>query len=783
MVDEQGRVKVLDFGLAKAFGGDGEGAPPDLAHSPTLTAQGTRMGALLGTAAYMSPEQAKGRPVDRRADVWAFGVVLWEMLTGERLFEGETVSDVLAAVLRADVDVARLEPLAPPGICRLIRRCLARDPRQRLQDIGDARLEIAEALEGGERRALSPPLAERSRASTVAIAGAALAGALLAVAALLGWRAMHRPMPATESALHLPLKPLPAGFTMATTVSHSGIAISRDGRRLAMTAFGPSGEAGLVVRDLGRLQSRLLEGTADAHSPFFSPDGQWVGFFSGDQLLRIPFDGGPVERLALTSRDDRGADWSVGGTIYFAPTTEGGLFRLPPSAGEATPLTKLDPARGERTHRWPHVLPGGEHVLFTSDTVQTPQSYDDARIEVVTVSTGARRVLVERASAAAYSPSGHLLFARGGSLYAVRFDARRLEVSGEPELVVQRVTTRLTTGAAQFAVSASGSLVYLPGEAGHVPRQPAWINPDGTTGTAEIPPGSYSQLVLSPDGRRVALGVIGDRVNDVWVGDVSGGPLNRLTFTGGSAPVWTPDGRRIAFQRSTMATSAPQDGTEVFWKAADGSDEERALWKSEAPVAPTSFSPDGKLLLGYRRETPTDPAAAAGRRATGQAASRAVMAGSTDLWAVPVDGGPPRRLFTAPGSQFGAELSPDGQWLAYLSDESGRFEVYVRPFTGAGGRWQVTTSGGVEPHWSPDGRALYYRHLFDLMRLEVQTTPSFTAGPAQRVATGLPTVTYARSYAVAPDGRVLFLQELNRDRVEQPVLVLGFARELESRKP
>ena len=778
MVDEQGRVKVLDFGLAKALGTGGDGASAELTHSPTLTLQETRAGVLLGTAAYMSPEQARGLPADRRADVWAFGVVLWEMFTGERLFEGETVSDVLAAVLRADIDCARLEPVAPPGICKLIRRCLARDPRQRLQDIGDARLEIAEAIAGGEEaRALPSPAPRDHRAR---VATAALAMAAIAVAAVLGWLALRRSAPPAEPAVRLQIT-LPAGFTMAQRI-HAGIAISRDGRRLAVVAFGPSGSDTLVVRDVGRLDWRVLDGTSDAHYPFFSPDGAWVGFFSGEDLCRVPFEGGPVERLARTSGQHRGADWSVDGTIYFAPTTEGGLVRLPPGGGEPAALTELDTARGERTHRWPHVLPGGTHVLFTNDTVSTPYSYDDASIGVVTVATGARKTLIERASVAAYSPSGHLLFARGGNLFAVRFDPRRLEVRGEPELVVQGVSTRIATGAAYFAVSASGSLLYAPGEAEHAYRQPVWVTGERTTEPAKVPPGAYFQMALSPDGKRIALTAIGDRFNDIWVGDVSGAPLNRLTFTGGMSPAWTADGRRIAFQRSSRASPNPQDSNEVLWKAADGSDEERVLWKSEMPISSSSFSPDGKLLFGYRHETSTALAGTSAGRSTAQPPSRDVVPGGADLWAVPLDGSAPRPLLTAPRFQYGAELSPDGQWLAYMSDETGRYEVYVRRFAGGGGRWQVSTTGAFEPHWSPDGRSLYYRQRRDLMRVAVATGPSFAAGAPERVTTGLQDGSNPRSYAVAPDGRILFLQVIAKENAEQPVLVLGFARELEGRQ-
>jgi serine/threonine-protein kinase len=774
MVDGEGRVKVLDFGLAKALADESPDAP-EASNSPTLTRRATAAGSLLGTAAYMSPEQARGRPADRRSDIWAFGVLLWEMLSGKALFTGETVSDVLASVLRTEIDFSGLPSSTPPAIHRLLRRCLTRDARHRLRDIADARLDIAEGAAG-----VAEPVAPRGARLGRGAAGLVIAA--LALAAVAGWLTGSRSGRPPEAPIRLTL-PLPDGYRVSARV-RPAVAISRDGRRQVVVAYGLDGVDLLVARDLAELEARVLQGTAGAHTPSLSPDGAWVGFVADGELRRIRFEGGPVERLAAAP-EARGASWSASGTIFFAPRSEGGLFRLSPEIGsEPVAITHLDAQRGERTHRWPHALPDGRHVLFTCDTVDSPQAYDDARLEAVDVASGKRKVLMEGTSRGVYASSGHLLFARAGNLFAVSFDAARLEVTGEPQLVVQGMSSNIATGAAQLAVSGTGDLLYVPGQADLSLRRPVWAKGKDAVEPSSIPPERYFHLALAPDGRRVALTRLGERRNDVWIGDIESGILNRLTFQGGMSPVWTPDGRRIAYQRSSTATYAPQDSNEVLWKAADGSDEEEVLWKSDMPIMTNHFSPDGKWLIVSRSETPTaasSPTEAGLEPPAGAPVSRDAVAGAADLWLVPLDGGQPRLLFGAPGFQYAAEFSPDGRWLAYLSDESGRHEVYVRRFPGPGGRRQVSANGGAEPHWSKDGRAIYYRQRHELLRVPVELRgESFTAGPAVPVAGVQIASANPRTYGITADGRILFLVHVaDNSDAGSPVLVRGFARELE----
>ena len=750
----EGAVKVLDFGLAKALAADGSGSgAAELAQSPTLTYQATIAGTLLGTAAYMSPEQAKGKPVDQRADLWALGVVLLEMLTGRPTFRQETVSETLAAVLRAEIDLADLPAGTPEALRRLLRRCLARDPRQRLHHAADARLEIEEALAAGAGAA-GPASVTRPVRRGPWLAAAVLA---VALAGLGGWLAGRRE-PSRAESIRAPLA-LPAGYELTLRI-HPAVAISGDGRRQVFVAHGTDGIDMLVARDLGTEDARILAGTEDAHAPFFSPDGEWLGYFAAGELRRVPFAGGPSERLTAGLGQDRGGAWSPDGTIVLSPNVDSALYRMPANGGDPAPLTELDTGRGERSHRWPSVLEDGSAVVFTSDTLDTPQSYDDARIEVVSIPSGRRKVLVERATGGVVA-AGHLVFGRGDSLFAAPFDADRLELTATPRLVHREVAAGITTGAVHFAVSRTGSLLYFPGTASRAPRQPVWVNADGSTAPTAVPPGAYVHLALAPDGRRVALTEVGEHRNDLWLTDLERGTRSRLTFEGGTSPTWTPDGRRIAFQRSESAAFVPEFTRVLFWKAADGSGGEQVIWSSDTMLSPNAFTPDGTTLIVHRY-TPD---------------------GSADLWRVPVaGGGEPTPLITDPRFQHAAELSPDGKWIAYTSDESGRYEIYVRPFPGLVGKWQVSSGDGVEPHWARDGRALYFRNRRELLRVPVERGAAFSAGPAERVA-ALPTEgNNPRTFAVAPDGRILLLQVLRSPtRGRMPVLVTGWGEELAGR--
>ena len=747
MLDEEGGVKVLDFGLAKLLGSDG-GDAGELANSPTLTHQTTLAGSLLGTAGYMSPEQAKGKAADARADLWALGVLLLEMLTGRSAFVHDTATETLAAVLRAEIDLDDLPPETPPGIRRLLRRCLARDRRQRLQSAGDARLEIEEAIAGGEpveRPRAAPP---RGRVPWLALALGALA--LASLAGVGGWLAGRRSTPAAES-IRVPLA-LPPGYELTLRIQPA-VAISPDGRRLAMVAHGSDEVDVLVVRDLGVLAARVLAGTEDAASAFFSPDGEWLAYFTSEELRRVPFAGGPSERLA-TARDSRGGAWGPDGTIVFAPGPETGLLRLPASGGEPVPLTTLDAARKERTHRWPSFLPDGSAVVFACDTFESIQTYDDARLEAVSLASGRRHVLFERANRGVVASGRRLVFGRGGSLFAAPFDAAKLAPTGEPRVVEPEVETASGTGAVQFAVSRTGDLLFVQGTSTQAKRRPMWVTTEGAAEPTGVEPAVYAELALSPDGRRLALTEVGPKRADLWLADLQRGTRSRLTFEGGRLATWAPDGSRIVYQASSAPTALLEFTKVLLWKAADGSGGEQVMFRSDTAISPNSIAPDGRSMVVTR----------------GTADGIGV-----DLWRMPLaGGGEPSPLVTDPGRQYGAEISPDGRWLAYASDESGRNEVYVRPYPETGGKWQVSSNGGIEPHWAHDGRAVYFRNGHQLFSAAVEAGAAFVAGPpalAGRLQ-ALSGAGSARSYDIAPDGRILFLALLpSATAGRHPVLV------------
>ncbi len=451
-IDPEGQVKVLDFGLAKALDPLASTSSPDISHSPTMSL-GTQAGMILGTAAYMSPEQARGKAIDRRADIWAFGVVLYEMLTGQRLFAGETVSDTLAAVLRHEISFDALPPATPPSVRSLLARCLDRDPKNRLRDIGEARiaLEVAgHATPQQSPAAVAAPPASGRRSRAVAIGAAAFA---LALGLAAGWL-LRRPAALASGAGARWALAIPDGFSLVGE-SSPNLAISADGRLQAAVVVDSARTTHLLVRSMDEIEPRILADTEGATSPFFSPDGKWIGFFRNQTLLKIPSSGGPPIDLAATATVTaaRGATWSRDGFIYFAPNVAVGLSRVSQNGGPVTAVTKLDLARDERTHRWPQALPDGSAVLFTCDTAASTEYYDDARIEAVRPSTGERKVVVEGSSQARYGSGGRLIFARGGSLFAIAFDARTLSTRGAPEIVAQGIATDVSSGAVQFAVS------------------------------------------------------------------------------------------------------------------------------------------------------------------------------------------------------------------------------------------------------------------------------------------------------------------------------------------
>jgi serine/threonine-protein kinase len=522
--------------------------------------------------------------------------------------------------------------------------------------------------------------------------------------------------------------PAPGGTSIVVDQFPS-LDVSRDGRRIAFVAADTSGVRRLYLREIGEIEPRVLPGTEEARAPFFSPDGRSVGFFSSSELKRVSLDGGAPIVLARV-QVPRGAAWVDDATIALPLGTDTALTRISATGGAQAPLTELDAARNERTHRWPTPLPSGA-VLFTSDTFESTEYYDDARIEAVTLDGTRRTVVVENASFARYLPTGHLLFARGGLVYAVPFDERALAVRGDPVIVLQSVASNVSSGAVQFA--GADILVWVPGEVSGATGVVARLTLDGKAETLPIAQANQiQQLSLSPDGTRLAVTSSAAPNADLWVIDLARSAANRLSFQGMSwDPVWSPDGRSIAY-------ASARDGSvyRPYIKLSDGSGADRLLWESTLPTFPSSFSPDGSLLLVEVR--------------TRDAAS--------DIWVLPLDGSAKPYPFVAtPHIEWHPAFSPDGRWVAYSADDSGRNEIYVRPFPGPGGLWQVSNEGGHEPEWSPDGRRIFFRYHGSLFVVDVDTASGFSAGTPRTLLENPFVLSFNQLYSMTRDGQSAFV--------------------------
>ena len=693
-----GRVKLLDFGLAKALEGSPAAESMSAAgQSPTMSLAATQAGLILGTAAYMSPEQAAGRVADKRADVWSFGVVLFEMLAGRRLFDGETVSHTLADVLRADIDWSQLPAATPAAIVRLLRRCLERDVRRRLRDIGEARIAIEEQLTASHSAsaagaAASPTTAGgvRRPAWTRALPWAiAAAGIVIAVASVL-LRGSGATLPGGPR-MHVDVK-LTDG--QLWTQLGSSLELSPDGTRIAYILGGESRRQ-LYVRPLDQLEGTLVtegrEGASAPYHPFFSPDGQWIGYVTASELRKVPVSGGTPLTLCAITRS-RGATWAPDGSIVIAPGPDTGLARVPSAGGELQPLTTLAADRKEATHRWPQALPNGKAVIFTVHT-QATGNFDRASIEAVVLATGERKPLVSGGSYARYVPSGHIVYVNKGTIFAVPFDADRLEVTGNPAPVVQNVTTSDSEGAAQFTFAASGLLAYVRGGP-LVPTYPiVWVDRQGRASRLLDEQGAYANPRLSPDGKRLSLTALRDGNWDIWVYDLEREVSTRLTFDDGddTEQVWSPDGRELIFSSNRVGADS------LYRKAADGSGEEVQVVKHDAPIWANTWSADGRTV-GF---TAAAPGFDVGVATLGEEK-------------------PPSMILATSFAEANPAFSPDGRWLAYGSNESGQTEVYVRSFPSGGGRWQISDAGGDYPRWSGNGKELFYRSDDGIMAVSIE---------------------------------------------------------------
>jgi serine/threonine-protein kinase len=725
-----GTVKVLDFGLAKAW--EGRTADSDLSMSPTLTHHATAAGVILGTAAYMSPEQARGKPVDRRADIWAFGVVLWEMLTGRKLFEGETVTDVLASVLKEPPDLEALPAETPTSIRRLVSRCLAREPRERLQWIGDARIELEEARTPGG--ALQVDREGRARSGNRGREWVAWSAAVVALfAAFVFWiRPTETPeTPLTRFSLGL------GSTRMLSFIDQPILAFSPNGRILAMTATDVESARDLIViHHLDGGDAVHLDGTEGAGEMFFSPDGSSIGFFADGKLKRMALNGGSAVTIA-DAPNPRGGVWLPDGTILFSPMYASGLWRIAVSGGIAEEVLTVDGERGERTLRFPHATPDGEIAIFTVGSTKSPNNYEDANIDVYSLETGERRTVIDRATMARFAGRDRIIFARMGDLFAVEFDPVRLETVGEPVPVIEDVGGDPSSGAGYFTIAENGSIAWL---AGAVTAADALLTVIDETGAAErlpLAPRGFFQPRFSPDGTQLAFTVgegISGIAGDVWVYSLESEGLSRLTFGGNELyPLWTPDGERIAFLN--YATDAS-----IFIKAADGSSAgERWTGGNSDATFPESFTPDGRTIA-YTLIGPT---------------AKIFLATQ----------GEEVRLFEEQASC--PAISPDGRWIAYASPGAGTSSVYVRPVEGDG-KWQVSPGLGSYPRWSGDGRRLFYIGIGSpkrpLMAVDVAPGESFSVGSPEVVIENLgaafvTATAPAMNWDVAPAGdRFVFVE-------------------------
>ena len=761
-----GTVKVLDFGLAKAL--DSSPASSVAATmSPTLSMHATQAGLILGTAAYMSPEQAAGKSADKRSDLWAFGVVLVEMLTGGQAFTGETIAHVLASVLKSEPDWSKLPADTPAQLRRLLRRCLEKDRKRRLDSAVAARLEIEDAIVAPSSATAAHSVLPRSRILVTAITATLAGGAL---ASLITW-AFLRFAPSTSrqpSRFLLMSEEQP----LAINQFDRAIALSPDGRYFVYVAETRNAGTGgqLMVRAFDRLEATSLPAISNARSPFFSPDSQWVGVFEGTEIKKASLSGGPAISLCSFMGAPRGASWGDDGAVVFATQDPGtGLMRVPSGGGEPVALTTPNVSSGEGDHWFPYVLPSGRGVLFT---MMVPGQSARSQVAVYDARTKQYRALI-RGSQPQFVGSGHLLYVADGRLWAVRFDLDTLQIAGDAAPMVDRVRTVLT-GAAYYAVSPSGSLVYVPaGPPAH--RTLMWVDREGREDPIDVPPRAYVLPRLSPDGTRVALD-IRDQENDIWIVNLTAADKTprRLTY-GPSAeinPVWV-DNTHLAY------TSNRSGRWGMYWQAADGSGSAQTLSESDNGRYGTSVTPDGTALVGHQDgpsvyDVALFPMPRSARQATPGSAGDA--------------GNKVRELVKTRYFEFNADVSPNGRFLAYQSNESGPFQIIVRPFPDVDtGTWTVSTAGGSSPKWARDGKDLFYRDESDaLVAVPVDTSgATLTWGSPRRLfeiraSTTIPD----RSYDVSLDGkRFLFVKEATSTRAPEIVVVLDWLEELRAKVP
>jgi len=729
-----GTVKVLDYGLAKAIEGESASdTDSELSQSPTLTRQGTQVGVILGTAAYMSPEQAKGKPVDRRTDIWAFGAVLYEMLTGRRAFAGEDVSDTLAAVLRSDIEWSRLPRETPASVARLLRRCLTRDPKERLQHIGDARLELSDA--STDSTAGEPTTARPVRW----LALSTVATLALAMGAASTWFATRTP---ADDRVHRFVVPLDTMVRMGGF--NPIVSITPDGRSLIY------GDRGLIQRPLAELESEPVLGAERARQPFFSPDGEWMAFFEGSVLkkMRLGNDLPITVTEHVAGGVTAGGSWSDDGTIVFAGVRQS-LRRVSADGGDSETAHPDD----DGSFMWPDILPGGAAMIASRSEVGPT---DPSGIWIIPLTEGPPVKLIHGGFAARWVPTGHIVFQRDETLYAQRFDPERLELKGDVHRLLDGMYSGYMGRAPQWTFSENGTLAYMRSDEVGT-RTLVWVDRSGNEKALPVDEQQFLSPSLSPDGRRIAVTITSSRgFRELWTLSVDGGSFARLTIGNAqsSDPVWSPDGETIAFAH------APRGNFNIMTQPSSGIAEPTQRTNSRGNLMPRAWTPDGRTLL------------------LEQLAPRSI-----GLLNVETD---ELQVLERNYEESQPAISPDGRFLAYSSNETGQWEVFLRAFADEQRKWQVSASGGREPVFSRDGREIFYRDGDKMMAAALATEPD--------VLLGTPSVLFeapyavdpfgrdSRNYDIAPDGkRFLMIKETVTNA--EVVVVLNWFRELEALSP
>jgi len=741
-------TKLLDFGLAK-LQQEAKPATP-FSELPTIQGGETAEGTILGTLQYMAPEQVEARPVDARTDIFAFGAVVYEMATGKKAFEGRSQASLIAKILETDPPpISSLQPVTPPALDRLVKKCMAKEPEKRWQaasDICDELKRIAEPGQGPQAAmAVSRGIAKsgvRERLGWLVAAVAILVAVALAAAVIYlrqpsaELKVVHFAVASPETQ-NLPLNGLGPNF----------FSVSPDGSKVAFVADDATGRSQLWLRNFDSPTAQPLPGTEDAWGPFWSPDGRFVAFTAGS-LKKVPATGGPAETITA-SQANFGGTWNRDGVILISTGPGSPILRVPSAGGSPTPVTSLDASQQALGHAWPYFLPDGKHFLYTIDT----SNPENSGIYVGSLDSKDTKLILKAHSSALYAPPGYLLFSRAGTLFAQPFDADRLELKGDAIPMAEGVQFNSANGKAAIAVSGNGLLAYrlVPTAA---QNKLVWVDRKGTEQPLAAPPHAYRNPRLSPDGQRVAV-TIDELGTQEWLLDTSRGTLTRLTFEGSynGALAWTPDGKRVSFGSDR---AGPRN---LFWQLADGSGGVERLVTSDRQQVASSWSPDGQTLA-FEQSNP----------GTG-----------FDLFVYRLGDRKVETFLQTRFNEIAPKFSPDSRWLAYVSDESGRNEVYVQPYPGPGGKWQVSTDGGAEPVWARNGE-LFYRNGDKMMAVATNTKANFSADTPKVLFEGhYATYNTMPAYDVTPDGQRFLLAKTAEQGPQEISVVLNWTEELKQK--